>query len=71
MNDVTLSVNGDPLSVPAGSTVADVVARVVGADDPKGIAVALDRSVIPRSEWRSTPVVFGSRIEVVTAAAGG
>ena len=71
MNDLTLSVNGDALSVPAGSTVADVVAQVVGADDPKGIAVAVDRSVIPRSQWHSTPVLVGSQIEVVTAAAGG
>ncbi len=70
MNDLTLSVNGDTLSVPAGSTVADVVAYLVGAD-PKGIAVAVDRSVIPRSQWHSTPVLVGSQIEVVTAAAGG
>ncbi|HVB92600.1 MAG TPA: sulfur carrier protein ThiS [Acidimicrobiales bacterium] len=70
MRGVTLTVNGDALRVAAGSTIADVVAGLAGAD-PKGIAVAVDRSVIPRSEWHTTPAVPGTLIEVVTAAAGG
>ncbi len=68
---VTVTVNGDPLSLAPGSTIADVVRRVVVNGEPKGIAVAVDRCVIPRSEWSSTPARIGSRIEVVTAAAGG
>jgi sulfur carrier protein len=71
MTHLSLTVNGDPLVLAAGSTVADVVAHLVGAGDPKGIAVAVDRSVVPRSQWSSTPVLADSRIEVVTAAAGG
>jgi sulfur carrier protein len=71
MNGLTLTVNGDRLVFSVGSTVADVVAQLVGAEGSKGIAVALDRCVVPRSEWMSTPVTDGSRVEVVTAAAGG
>ena len=71
MSDLTLTVNGDALDLPAGSTVADVVARLIGTGDPKGIAVAVEREVVPRSAWGSTVVTSGSRIEVVTAAAGG
>ncbi len=71
MRELTLTVNGDPLTVPAGSTVADVVARLVGREEPKGIAVAVDRCVIPRSEWSTTPARPGAPIEVVSAAAGG
>jgi len=33
--------------------------------------VAVERAVVPRSAWASTPAEAGSRIEVVTAAAGG
>ena len=71
MRELTLTVNGDPLTVPAGSTVADVVARLVGGAEPKGIAVAVDRCIIPRSQWSTTPARPGAPIEVVSAAAGG
>ncbi|MGP0029422.1 MAG: sulfur carrier protein ThiS [Acidimicrobiales bacterium] len=70
-NGVTLTVNGDPLSVAPGSTIADVVTVVAEGTVPKGIAVAVDRCVIPRSEWHRTVARSGSLIEVVTAAAGG
>jgi len=36
----------------------------------KGIAVAVDWAVIPRSSW-GTVISDGSRIEVVTAVQGG
>ena len=70
-DQVRLTVNGDLLSLAPGSTIADVVTEVVVGAAPKGIAVAVDRCVIPRSEWSRTPVRSGSQIEVVTAAAGG
>ena len=71
MNDLVVSVNGDPMTVPVGSMISDVVARLLEGAEPKGIAVAVDLDVIPRSEWRTTPVRPGAPIEIVTAAAGG
>ena len=71
MSELRLTVNGDPVCVGAGCTVADVVTRTLGQDQPRGVAVAVDRCVIPRSEWASTLVRTGAHIEVVTAAAGG
>jgi sulfur carrier protein len=71
MNDLVVSVNGDPMAVPEGSMISDVVARLLEGASPKGIAVAVDLEVIPRSEWPTTPVRSGAPIEVVTAAAGG
>jgi sulfur carrier protein len=71
VNELVLTVNGEALSLAPGSTIADVVRHVVVDGQPKGIAVAVDRCVIPRSEWGSTPARIGSHIEVVTAAAGG
>jgi len=68
---VALTVNGDALEVAAGSTIADLVRALTEDDDPKGVAVAVDRCVVPRSEWASTPARSGSLVEVVTAAAGG
>jgi sulfur carrier protein len=71
MSDITLSINGEPVRVALGSTIADLVTRLTEEDDPKGVAVAVDRSVVPRSEWATTPARAGSLVEVVSAAAGG
>lgn len=71
MSDLVLSVNGEPVRVALGSTIADLVTRLTEEDDPRGVAVAVDRCVVPRSEWASTPARAGSLVEVVSAAAGG
>ncbi len=71
MSTLALRVNGEPFEVAAGSTIADVVARVLADDDPAGVAVAVDRCVVPRSQWATTPARAGSLVEVVSAAAGG
>ena len=54
---------------PAGLTVAELVAR--WCPSPRGIAVARNGEVVPRSAWAGTVVADGDRIEIVTAAAGG
>jgi sulfur carrier protein len=56
--------NGDP-----GSTVADLVG--VWCTSPKGVAVARNGEVVPKSHWGDTRLVLGDRIEIVTAVAGG
>jgi sulfur carrier protein len=70
-SSVALQVNGEAVQVPAGATVADVVALVTGQQDPRGVAVAVDRCVVPRSEWATTRARADSLVEVVSAAAGG
>ncbi len=71
MSTLALHLNGEPVELPAGCTVADVVVRMTGEASPRGVAVALDRCIVPRSEWAVTPLRSGVRIEVVEAAAGG
>ena len=71
MNDIALNLNGEAVRVADGTTIADVVAGLTEAEDPRGFAVAVDRCVIPRSEWATTPARAGSLVEVVSAAAGG
>jgi sulfur carrier protein len=71
MSELIVTVNGDRLIVAAGSTIADLVARLIEGPEPRGIAVAVDRNVIPRSEWATTRVQAEAPIEIVTAAAGG
>lgn len=42
------------------------------ADGTKlGIAAALDRAVVPRSQWATTPITDGQTIDIITAVQGG
>ena len=62
-------VNGEPRALPEGATVASVLADL---DLPeRGIAVALDREVVPRGQWDRTVLGDGARLEVVRAVQGG
>ena len=68
-----LTFNGAPIELPpvAGrATVRDVLAAA-GMADLRGVAVALDEEVVPRSDWERHPVSEGQRVEVVRATQGG
>ena len=68
---ITVDVNGKPVEVPSGAPVSGVL-QVAGIPaDRKGIAVALDGAVVPRSQWAETRVDPGAVLEVVTATQGG
>ena len=38
---------------------------------PRGVAVALNGTVVRRSEWETVRVLEGDAVEIVTAVAGG
>jgi sulfur carrier protein len=67
---VKLIVNAVESDVDDTATVADVVERLAGTD-AKGVAVALNGDVVPRSAWPATRPAEGDRIEVLTAVQGG
>lgn len=67
--DLVLTVNGQPRRVAPGTTVAALVHEL--AASPRGIAVAIDREVVPRSTWDRVLVRGGTSVEVVTAVSGG
>lgn len=61
-------VNDEEVDVDEHSTIAGLLTDLGYPD--KGIAVAVDWAVIPRSQW-DTVLRDGSRVEVVTAVQGG
>ena len=63
-----LLVNGEEADVPDGTTVEELVNQLGFPE--KGIAVAVDWEVLPRSSWH-TSLAGGARVEVVTAVQGG
>jgi sulfur carrier protein len=67
----TVLVNGTHTDLDDGATVADLLGRLDVPSDARGVAVALDAEVVPRSAWASTVVTDGAQVEVLTAIQGG
>ncbi len=65
-----LTVNGQEL-VEGGDalSVAALVERLTAAT--RGVAVAVNGTVVPRSAWDDAPLADGDSVEVLTAAQGG
>lgn len=74
----SIVLNGEPCELHADATVETLVAEFVpdavegaAGGRPRGVAVALNDSVVPRSAWSRTGVDEGDRVEIVTAVQGG
>lgn len=61
-----LTVNGETQTHPDHTTVADLL-----GDRTRGVAVARNDEVVPRSEWPTTSLASGDRIEILEAHQGG
>jgi sulfur carrier protein len=65
-----ISVNGRVMDVTAPDLEA-LLTQVGVAPDRRGIAVAIDGAVVPRSEWKNTSIENGAAVEIVGAVQGG
>ena len=64
--------NGESLALPEGATAADAVREATGVPESgRGVALALDGQVVPRTEWEDTPLPDGGHVEVLRAVQGG
>ncbi|CAL9319694.1 sulfur carrier protein ThiS [Streptomyces olindensis] len=66
---MNISVNGEPRDVRPGTALDTVVKSLTTS--PSGVAAALNETVVPRTQWPSTPLSEGDRVEVLTAVQGG
>jgi sulfur carrier protein len=66
-----IHLNGQRSDLRAGETVADALARLGLAHDARGVAIAVDGQVVPRSTWKSFALSADARVEVLTAMQGG
>jgi sulfur carrier protein len=66
---VKLLVNGEPRAVADGASVAELVAALHRS--AKGVAVAVNETVVPRSIWPVHRLASGDRVEILNAAQGG
>ncbi len=65
---MNIIVNNQPQSVSA-QNITSLTEEL--SLETKGVAIALNNKVIPRSEWGVTPIVDGDKIIVVSAVFGG
>jgi sulfur carrier protein len=70
MNEGMIRVNGEsePLGV---STLEALLAEKVVDTGQRGIAVALNGAVVPRTAWPQTLLHAGDTVEIVRARQGG
>lgn len=52
-----------------GSTVADLVRKL--ALPEKGVAIALQNRIVPRTQWEQQPLQEGDSLVIIKAACGG
>jgi sulfur carrier protein len=65
-----IRVNGQDVSV-AAATIAELLAEQAIKLGQRGIAVALNGSVVSRSAWGETALRPGDSVEIVRAMQGG
>jgi sulfur carrier protein len=66
---VTISVNGERREIAPGTALDSLVRTLTAA--PSGVAAAVNETVVPRTQWATTALAEGDRVEVLTAVQGG
>ncbi len=68
---MNVQLNGDAVELDMDATVADAVHAAGAVERDRGLAVAVDGEVVPRSEWGATRLSEGQSVEVLAAIQGG
>lgn len=66
---MTITLNGDPTEVPAGSSLLGLVERL--GRDPRAVAVEHNGEIVARTAYAETVLRDGDRLEVVAFVQGG
>ena len=66
-----ISVNGKEKTVSPNLNVHDLLITLELDPVQSGIAVAVDREVIPKTEWQAVELRENSEVEIIRAVQGG
>ena len=66
-----IHLNGTPTTDRDGATLAELLAALGVEPRARGVAVAVNGEVVPRSAWEARRVADGDRVEALTAMQGG
>jgi sulfur carrier protein len=64
-----IEVNGAPCSVPPGQTLCGLLSQL--DLDGQGMALAVNREVVPRQQWAVRRLQERDRVDIVRAIGGG
>jgi len=66
---IAIELNGEPLTVPEGATVADLLQQL--GKDSRYLAVERNFELVPRTRHRECVLQPQDRVEIVTLVGGG
>jgi sulfur carrier protein len=66
-----LTINAETRQFDADRFTVASLLETLDVEQRKGVAVALNDSVVPRSQWDATHVEDGDRLEIIRATQGG
>jgi thiamine biosynthesis protein ThiS len=69
MNELTVTINGEPRRVPGPATARSLLEHL--GLDPRGVVVELNEEIVRRPRLSETVIDDGDRIEVVHFVGGG
>jgi thiamine biosynthesis protein ThiS len=69
MNDLAITVNGEPKRLPGPMTLADLLRHL--DLDPRTIVVEHNRKIVRRPQLRETSLAQGDTVELVHFVGGG
>ncbi len=68
--EATVLVNGRPMPLGPGQSLAGLLEQL-GLSGRKGVAVAVNGGVIPRTAWAGTALAASDQVLVIQATQGG
>jgi len=66
-----ITLNGERSQLRAGESLAGLLADLGVEAEARGVAVAVDGEVVPRTRWDTFTLAEDARVEVLTAMQGG
>jgi len=66
-----VTINGETKEFDDIETLGELMKRLGFGEEAKGIAVAVNDTVIPKGRWSSTRLASGDVVEVIHAVQGG
>lgn len=66
-----IKLNGEDKTISNEIMLSDFLENELNVEDSKGIAVAVNLNIVPRSKWDTTQIKENDEIEIVHAVQGG
>lgn len=68
---MNIKINGEVIAVSEQMNLSEFVTLRLNGKEPRGIAVALNDMIIPKSKWNDTLLNENDSVEIVHAVQGG